>query len=282
MRLPNATPENSRRAFVRAFVLPCLAALAVLRVLCGAATTRAADDEAFFTLCEKGSPREIAEAIRSGADLNARNVWGRTPLMEAAETGNLAVMTTLLEAGSDVHARDKYGMTPLMLAAQDRFPELTAGLVYAGANVTAEDVEKYALRMKDDTKYWVRKSAVRWNRLPETINALVKAGADVNARDKNGMTSLLLAVQGCPEPKVITALVRAGAKVNAADWKGNTALMFAAQAMEFPGEATNILLDAGANPKAKNRAGKRAIDYARKNKPFTGTEAFKKLEAASH
>jgi len=238
-----AAPEDSRRIFVRVRALPRLAALALLLLFCVAAHTGHADqqgagsgqkdasDASFFDLCRKGSPQQIAEAIHNGADLNARDVWGRTPLMEAAEKCDLAVMTALLEAGADVHARDKEGMTPLMLAVRDRFPAVTAGLVEAGAHVNAENAEKYTSRMKQDSKYLVLKLAARWNRLPETIHALVKAGANVNARDNTRMTPLLLALRGYPKPEAITALVKAGADVNAADRKGNTPLMFAAQGM---------------------------------------------------
>ena len=36
-----------------------------------------------------------------------------TPLHEAAESGNVAELTRLIEAGADVNAQNKFGMTPL-------------------------------------------------------------------------------------------------------------------------------------------------------------------------
>ena len=58
---------------------------------------------------------EAIEALASaGADLEARNEWGKTPL-HTARTGE--GVTALLEAGVDLNARDEWGATPLYRAA---------------------------------------------------------------------------------------------------------------------------------------------------------------------
>ena len=46
-------------------------------------------------------------------------------------------------------------------------------------------------------------------------------------------------------------------------------------------EVITTLLELGTDPKAKDKDGKRAIDYARENPKIKNTEALKKLEAAS-
>lgn len=45
--------------------------------------------------------------IDSGVNLNARDEYGRTPLLYAAERGYIAVAKVLLENKADVNARDR-------------------------------------------------------------------------------------------------------------------------------------------------------------------------------
>lgn len=58
-----------------------------------------------FEIAQDGTPEEIKVAIEAGADVNARNENGSTPLHSAAYNPNPAVITTLIKAGADVNAR---------------------------------------------------------------------------------------------------------------------------------------------------------------------------------
>ena len=58
----------------------------------------------------------IRELISEGADVNAENGFGRTPLYQACMFGHLEVATLLIEEGADVNAKTKDGMTPLSVA----------------------------------------------------------------------------------------------------------------------------------------------------------------------
>jgi hypothetical protein len=61
-----------------------------------------ADDLAFFELVRTGTPQQIQSAIRSGADVNARDMSGWTPLIWAASSNtNPEVIITLLDNGAD-------------------------------------------------------------------------------------------------------------------------------------------------------------------------------------
>jgi ankyrin repeat protein len=60
------------------------------------------------------------------------------------------------------------------------------------------------------------------------VEALLAQGAKVNARDRNGSTSLMLASKA-GHREVVEVLLVLGAKVNAKDWLGRTALMVAAR-----------------------------------------------------
>jgi len=58
----------------------------------------------------------INTLLSEGADVNAKNRSGNTPLMEAADAGHTGVVEVLLKAGADVDAKNDYRNTALMLA----------------------------------------------------------------------------------------------------------------------------------------------------------------------
>ena len=72
----------------------------------------------FFELVKTGTSQSVQAAIKQGAEVNAQDNYGRTPLMHAATfSRNPEVITVLVKAGANVNARDNYGWTALMLAA---------------------------------------------------------------------------------------------------------------------------------------------------------------------
>ncbi|MBR5980587.1 MAG: ankyrin repeat domain-containing protein, partial [Firmicutes bacterium] len=94
-----------------------------------------------------GDPEIINALIAAGADVNAENQEGRTPLMFAscwAAGGRYAQPKTvkaLLAAGADANAADAEGDTPLMLAVDDLKidREIIIALITAGTDVNAEN-----------------------------------------------------------------------------------------------------------------------------------------------
>jgi hypothetical protein len=68
---------------------------------------------------------EIARLLlQHGADKNARNKDGETPLMWAALTGTLELVRLLVEAGVPMNVVDARGNTPLHAAAASDNPEV--------------------------------------------------------------------------------------------------------------------------------------------------------------
>ena len=63
---------------------------------------------------QQNPPAAVAALLAAGADVNARNRSGLTPLHLAASSNeNPAVIGLLLEAGANLEARDDDGDTPL-------------------------------------------------------------------------------------------------------------------------------------------------------------------------
>ena len=113
----------------------------------------------------------------------------------------------------------------------------------------------------------------------QEVCAALDAGANVNAKDKDGITALMVAAEVNSNPEVINVLLKAGADVNEKDEYGGTALMSAAYGNNL--KAIDVLLKAGADVNVKDKDGKRAIDYARANDKLKGTDALKRLEELS-
>ena len=84
---------------------------------------------------QHGHVEVVQTLIDNGANVNARDVFGRTPLHLAV--GHPAIIALLLEAGANVDARDSLSNTPLHRAVPSI--ESVDALISAGANVRAEN-----------------------------------------------------------------------------------------------------------------------------------------------
>ena len=58
-------------------------------------------DDKFLELCESGNARRVEEAIRNGANVNAKYNNGYTALMLAAEKGQTETAELLREYGAE-------------------------------------------------------------------------------------------------------------------------------------------------------------------------------------
>ncbi|MDE2794829.1 MAG: ankyrin repeat domain-containing protein [Gemmatimonadota bacterium] len=165
-------------------------------------------------------PAVISLLARAGADVNARNESGYTPLHGAALSNTAAVVSALLAAGADVNGWAAgfsvdfgWAHTPLHSATGNEDPDVAATLLAAGTDVDARGVQgEPPLHM----------AAGRIDNIA-VITTLLEGGADVNVRRNGGRTPLHEAAQRNGNPAVPTTLLVAGADVDAwgVDWSTN-------------------------------------------------------------
>ena len=82
-----------------------------------------------------GDAGGLRSQLQAGADVDARDPRGRTPLMDAASAGQGEVIRLLLAAGANVNARAHDNRTPLIEAAAAGQLEGARLLIRAGAEL---------------------------------------------------------------------------------------------------------------------------------------------------
>lgn len=138
---------------------------------------------------KSGDIEAVRQQILSGADVNARDAEGKTPLMIAAYLGNLPMVRLLIENGAAVNDKNEQGWTALMKAVhnaeQDRgFADVVQLLIDSGADIEAP------------IGFGVRPLMMAAG-YGETavVEVLLAAGADVLARNEGGFTALMMVKQ---------------------------------------------------------------------------------------
>ncbi len=166
----------------------------------------------------RGASRKDVEAVRRcirwGADIEAKNSSGRTPLHV---TRGKDITALLIDRGADVNAKDKNGWTPLHCAAREGHRDKAALLIVNGADVSARSNQMWT------PLHWAAKHGHTRHRRVAVL--LIARGADVEAKNNRGMTPLHMAASPLYHSGQMTALLIAkGADVNAKDNDGRTPL----------------------------------------------------------
>ena len=174
----------------------------------------------------------VAGLLNGGANPNAKDERGETPLHKAALANAIAMVTLLVSRGADPNASDALGETPLHTAVYAGAGQAVRALLGGGARI--EDATHrgntalhYAARFPDGADD------------PSTLVTLLEYGADFQARNSNGRTPLHRAVLDGGYRKVM-ALLDGGADPGDTDFNGGTPLHLAAYG-GFPEIATALL-----------------------------------------
>lgn len=146
----------------------------------------------------KDDDKVVEDFIKKGGDINEKDVYGNTPLMDAVNFGKVFIAKALIKAGANVNVANIGGNTPLGSAAKV-CSKLVSPLLKAGAFIDA--------RSKFGSS--ALSHAVYDGDCPTAL-LLLKAGADVNTQDNRGESPLLRAlVHG--HTKMVKLLLKYGA-----------------------------------------------------------------------
>lgn len=163
----------------------------------------------------------LKQAISSGADVNARDAFARTPLHVAAHFGQRDAMRALATAGADANALEQQAYDIVTIAAvADDIETLKTALAIGG-------------RADNITSPYHGTALIAAAHLghDEAVRLLIAAGAPLDHVNNLGWTALIEAVilgDGGPRhQKTVAYLLAAGADRSIADRGGKTPLMHA-------------------------------------------------------
>lgn len=176
-----------------------------------------------------------------------------TPLMEAAEKGDIATVQQLLAAGGDINLGDQRGQTAICKACAASQTETVKLLIEAKADVNI------ATKYGDQTPLII--AAYKGN--DDIITLLINAKATINPKPKrylDGETALMAAAAK-GHASTVRLLIKAKARPNDQVDKGRTALFRASESGQT--DVVKILIKAGANLNLQGPAEHTALSIAR-------------------
>lgn len=214
-----------------------------------------------------------------------------TALQFAASKGSLDACKLLVERGAEVYTNPMNTYPPVIQAAWNRhqavvdyflkeIPEKAEGTNRLGVAINLAAREKWTEIVRKHLEAdplsvfqrgWIGDTPLHWpahNNFVEIVEMLLDAGADMEADETNCYGGKPLHWASEHAPAAVERLLQRGAQVDSrnvkadSDFYGMTPLIMNATQRDDCAEATELLLDAGADRKAVDAQGKTALDYA--------------------
>lgn len=156
---------------------------------------------------------KVKRALKAGADINATDEAGETPLHIAARIGRYSIVRLLLEHGPTLYLENNKGYTPLAIAiSHNRIKTINA-------------IVKAQKKQKEEIEYTDLHTAVMNNDEAAVITCITH-GFKVDTPNSDGVTPLHIAAKEGLYP-MARLLVEYGADVHLTDKEGRDALYYA-------------------------------------------------------
>lgn len=193
----------------------------------------------------------IEYLLKRGANINARDTEGQTPLMVAAKSGDISVVNGMLEYNADPNLQDHDGWTAAMHAVRSNDPKMMRllgkprykanfellnhdGMTALGLATYHNKANAAVAMMDSGAKPDTAMGAARYTALmiaakqdnQTMVQTLLQYKANPNARNAGGLTALMIAAAR-NQDMLISLLLKSGADAGLQDEEGKTALMLA-------------------------------------------------------
>ncbi|CAG0899822.1 unnamed protein product [Cyprideis torosa] len=194
-----------------------------------------------FIATENGRHSVVEVLFANQADPNIANRYQQSPLHRAK---SVETAEFLIVKGAEVNVKDRRGKTPLFVATEENLHSVVEVLVAHGAepNIANED----------------ERSPLHNATSAETAELLIVKGAEVNAKDKDGRTPLFEATEK-NRHSVVKILLGHGADPNITPKDGHSPLHAAMNTESF--ETAKLLIEKGANVDCIGSSGETALHW---------------------
>ncbi len=155
-------------------------------------------DRSIHRALTEGTAAQAKRLLEQGANIEARDAQGATPLITAAGRGNLALVTLLLNRHAEVETTDRAGNTALHQASFYGQVPCVEALLATGAQTSARNALAFTPLHQAVRRFWELSGESRADRLTRQANAidlLLRYGGDPELRDASGRTPITLATE---------------------------------------------------------------------------------------
>ncbi|MEM9686362.1 MAG: ankyrin repeat domain-containing protein, partial [Bacteroidota bacterium] len=185
--------------------------------------------------------------IKNGADVNAKDNWGHTPLMYTEGSKNIDLYKTLLTKGANLHAKDNSEANALYHLVDN-------------PSISGYGYDAYEKNRKKEE---------------EIINYLLQEGALVNNGNSDKQDSILHRASAHGYDSLVEHCLENDININIQDIEGDTAIIKACQNAHLT--TIELLLSQNADITIENNQGKNAMAYVLDISERSGKEELKEI-----
>ncbi|XP_051832039.1 kinase D-interacting substrate of 220 kDa isoform X3 [Antechinus flavipes] len=190
--------------------------------------------DSLLTYVEEENIPGLKAFLEKCKDVDERNECGQTPLMVAAENGNLEIVKELLKNGANCNLEDVDNWTALISAAKEGHLAIVKELLKCNVNLEHKDMGGWTALM------WAC-----YKGHTEVVDLLLSKGANPNVTGLQYNVYPIIWAAGRGHADIVYLLLKNGAKVNCTDKYGTTPLVWAARKGHL--ECVKHLLHMGAD-----------------------------------